>query len=545
MKTTICNFETHLHKLQYYLCGSVPLLGLGLLLGYVNGYAQQVEAIHIFQGHSDSVESVAFSPDGSKVLSGSHDNTMKLWNVETGTLEQTFQGHSNFIMSVAFASSDGRNILSGSADGSLKHWGKGNDTIFLPLEEPIGLVHSIAFSPDGNYALLSGSRHNTTKLWDVKTGLESITPPTHQAWVHLVAFSSDGNRALSASDDGIIKVWNVEDGKEINSFSNTDRMWATTFVPNRNQLLFGGNDGTIKVLDIATGKEIRTLKGHTGRVYAVAIAGSQVISGGHDGTLKLWDIETEQEIKSFQGHSDIVSSIVFSPNGNYALSGSYDKTLKLWGINNVPTTKFEVLPDSGKAPLNVTLDASKSFGPISGGTLVSYEWVSSNGQKASESTTSMHFDKDGVYTVTLTVTDNQGQTSSKDHTITVADNIIGFQGLKESYPVGDRIVVDLVETGQTKRSEQVDIWVAIGIPTGELIFITSSSSTQAPFKNSVDSSETIHRLLDTEVSPFMIGKYMLYALYVEKGQNPLTEEDGLNVWRSNLVAKEVILGKIK
>jgi WD40 repeat protein len=454
MKTTICHFETHLHKLRHYWKSGVSLLGLSLLLlSYVDGFAQSVEAIHIFQGHSDSVESVAFSPDGNKALSGSYDRTMKLWNVETGTLEETFQEHTDFIMSVAFASDDGSDVLSGSADGTFKYWRNGNKTITFALEEPIGLVHSIAFSPDGNYALLSGSRHNTTKLWDIKTGLESITPPTHQAWVHLVAFSPDGNKALSASDDGIIKVWNVKTGEVMHSFSNTDRIWAAAFVPNRNQLLFGGNDGSIRVLDVA-GKEIRTLKGHTGRIYSVAVADSQVLSGGHDGSMKLWNLDTGQELSSFQGHSDIVSSIVFSPNGYYALSGSYDKTLKLWGIFDVST---------------------------------------------------------------------------------------GFQGLKESYLVGDQIVVDLVETGQ--RSEQMDIWVAIRLHTGELIFITPSSSAQAPFKTSVDSSETTHRLLDIEVTPVIVGKYTLYALYVEKGKNPL--EDGLKVRRSNLLVQEVILDKVK
>jgi len=455
MKINCCSFQI-LQKWRHWQCGSLSLVLLGLLLVPVEVFAETDEAIQTFRGHSDSVESIALSSNGNKVLSGSHDNTMKLWNVETGELENTFQEHTDFVMSVAFSSSDGTDVLSGSADGTLKRWRNGKDTAISPLEEPIGLVYSVAFSPDGNYVLTSGSRHNEAKFWNIKTGSGSGTSPTHESWIYLVAFSPDGKKALSASDDGVIMVWDFEKNDQIDGFfQNTGHVWSVAFSPKNDKLLYGDDSGVIKVMDVSTKKEISTLKGHTGRVYSLAVSndGNKVLSGGHDGTIKLWNMNTGKETKSFQGHNDIVSSILFSHDGSRALSGSYDNTVKLWAIEG---------------------------------------------------------------------------------------NIIKFSGVKEFYDIGDKIVVSLEETG-LNRTEQIDLWAAIGTSTGDLFFITPDlySFTAIPFKTSVDISATTHEILTEVVTPWMIGNYTLYGLYVEKGKNPIT--DGQDAWRSNLVSAEITL----
>jgi len=472
MKINCCSFKIYQQKLWYLKCGSMPFLLLGLLLSYLDVSAEMAEAIQVFQGHTDSIESVAFSPDGSRILSGSYDGTVKLWNVQTGTLEETFQGHTDAVMSVAF-SADGK-VLSGSADNTLRQWdtNTGKEMDVFPMNKSnnsndIGLLYSMAFSAENNRAILSGSRGNTPKLWNTLKGEQTDSFQGHTDEVYLVAISNDGSKILSASNDGTMKVWDVESGEVAHTFQE-NQVWSAAFSPDGSKFLMGG-EGIVKLFDTSGGQEMHTFNGHSGRVYSVVFSpnGKEALSGGHDGTIKMWEIESGTETRTFEAHSDVVSSLAFSPNGNQVISGSYDKTLKLWDIAS----------------------------------------------STSCATTSC----------------------------------IHFQGLeKDSYSIGDKITVSMMETGN--RSGSVALWVAVITPMGERFFKTSPISdmytlTPTPFKASVDSSMKNHDLLEFEVLPWMMkGKYIIEALYVEKQKNPLPEiGDGQKVWQSNLAAKEIML----
>jgi predicted NACHT family NTPase len=124
-------------------------------------------------GHTSSLSSVAFAPDGRTVLSGSWDHSLKLWDVASGRLLRSFDGHSDWVNSVAFAP-DGRTVLSGSADGTLKLWDVESGRLLRTFEGS-RLVFSVAFAPDGRTAL-SGNHDKTLKLWDVASGkqLQSV-----------------------------------------------------------------------------------------------------------------------------------------------------------------------------------------------------------------------------------------------------------------------------------------------------------------------------------------------------------------------------------
>ncbi|RKZ40903.1 MAG: hypothetical protein DRQ49_02635 [Gammaproteobacteria bacterium] len=330
MKTNHCKSMRWFNRSYLVL---VPLLGL--LLGSIEGSAETIEATLTFEGHTDSVNNVAISNDGSQVLSGSYDNTMKLWDVETGNVIHTFQGHTDFVMSVAFSSD--AIALSGSADNTIRRWnietGKNSDT----FQQKIGWIYSIAFSPNSNRAILSGSRDNAPRLLNTLKGTEIDSFQGHTNWVHLVAISNDSQKVFSATDDGTMKVWDVESGKA-KTINENDQIWAAAFSPDGSKILSGNAEGVIKLFDSESGKEIRAFNGHSARVDSIAFSpeGNQAVSGGHDGTIKVWDIDSGEEIHILKGHTDIVSSVVFSPNGSQILSGSYDNTLKLWDM--IPTT---------------------------------------------------------------------------------------------------------------------------------------------------------------------------------------------------------------
>ncbi|KAI3014430.1 hypothetical protein CBS147347_11476 [Aspergillus niger] len=282
-------------------------------------------------GHSDWVHSVAFSPDGRTLASGSSDYTIKLWDTAMGVEQCTLTGHSNRIRSVAF-SLDGRTLASGSDDETLKLWNTATGVEQRTLTGHSGKVWSVAFSPDGR-TLASGSSDYTIKLWDTATGVEQRTLTGHSNWVGSVVFSPDGRTLASGSSDKTIKLWDTATGVEQRTLTgHSDWVWSVIFSPDGRILVSGSDDETIKLWDTAMDMEQRTLTGHSSRVQSVAFAPDSrtLASGSHDKTIKLWDTATGVEQRTLTGHSSRVQSVTFSPDGRTLASGSSDKTIKLW-----------------------------------------------------------------------------------------------------------------------------------------------------------------------------------------------------------------------
>ncbi|WP_149977355.1 nSTAND1 domain-containing NTPase, partial [Microcystis aeruginosa] len=256
-------------------------------------------------GHNGSVYSVNFSPDGKTLVSGSDDNTIKLWNVETGEEIRTLKGHDNWVNSVSF-SPDGKTLVSGSDDKTIKLWNVQTGQEIRTLTGHNDPVYSVSFSPDGK-TLVSGSVDTTIKLWNVETGQEIRTLKGHDELVRSVNFSPDGKTLVSGSDDNTIKLWNVETGEEIRTLKGHDN-WvnSVSFSPDGKTLVSGSDDKTIKLWNVQTGQEIRTLTGHNDPVYSVSFSpdGKTLVSGSVDTTIKLWNVETGQEIRTLKGHDN-------------------------------------------------------------------------------------------------------------------------------------------------------------------------------------------------------------------------------------------------
>jgi len=388
---------------------------------FSNVFADTItEPIRIFSGHISGVNSVAFSPNGQYALSGSYDETLKLWDVHSGTEIRSFRGHTSEVLSVAF-SPDGRYALSGSMDSTLKLWDVNGGTEIRTFTGHTSIVWSVAFSPNAQYAL-SGSHDKTLKLWDVNSGAEIRSFSGHTSDVLSVAFSPDGRYVLSGSKDATLRLWDVDSGAEIRTFTgHIAVVWSVDFSSDGRYVLSGSRDATLKLWDVNSGAEIRSFHGHTAGVTSVAFSPNAryVLSGDFDSTIKLWDVNSGAEIHSFRGHTDGVISVAFSPEARYALSGSRDKTLKLWdtGLVSPPTAAFSISTTHGEAPLTVTLDASSSYD--SDGTIVSYTWTANGQHFASNHSVVSNTFGPGEYTIILTITDNQGLTATAQQHLSV------------------------------------------------------------------------------------------------------------------------------
>jgi WD40 repeat protein len=287
-----------------------------------------------FSGHTGSVTSACFSPNGRYVLSNNigADNTFKLWDIESCREIKLFENCTNYIPSVCF-SPDGKYIISGSWDKTIRYWDIIEEKEKIRFENNTDRVNSVSISPDGRYAL-SGSDDKIIKLWDIEKGNEKrqfVCP----SGVNHVSFSPDGKYILSGSRDNIFRFWDIAGGIEKKKFtvepSSGDLRFVCFSRDSRYVLLENGNY-SIKLCEIETGREIRLFDRGGGNYSQICFSpdGKCVLSGCEDKTIRLLEIENNKEIQQFNGHTVGVSSVCFSPDGQYVLSGSGDKTIRIW-----------------------------------------------------------------------------------------------------------------------------------------------------------------------------------------------------------------------
>jgi len=284
------------------------------------------------RGHGDgSVFSVAWSPDGQSILTGSDDMTAKVWDAQTGQELLTLQGHAHVINTLAW-SPDGQRIVTGSADEIAKVWDAETGQVLSTLTGHDDYVNSVACSPDGQ-SILTGSDDMTAKVWDAQTGQELLTLQGHDGSVFSVAWSPDGQRIVTGSRDQTAKVWDTEIGQELfNLIGHTHDVNSVAWSLDGKQLLTGSEDQTAKVWDAQTGKELFTLTGHSEGVNSVAWSsdGQHIVTGSADETAKVWDAQTGKELFTLTGHDDKVFSIACSPDGQRIVTGSVNNIAKAW-----------------------------------------------------------------------------------------------------------------------------------------------------------------------------------------------------------------------
>ncbi|KAH7410673.1 vegetative incompatibility protein HET-E-1 [Cadophora sp. MPI-SDFR-AT-0126] len=293
--------------------------------------AHRSVALQVLEGHSDVVSSVAFSRDGQRVVSGSGDKTVRLWNTATSALQQTLEGHSARVSSVAF-SRDGQRVVSGSWDKTARLWDAATGALQQTLEGHSGGVSSVAFSQDGQ-RVVSGSNDKTIRLWDAATGALQQTLEGHSDGVWSVAFSPDSQRVVSGSDDETVRLWDAATGALQQTLEgHSDGVWSVAFSPDSQRVVSGSGDKTVRLWDAATGALQQTLEAHSGWVSSVAFSpnGQRVVSGSWDHTIQLWDAATSALQQTLEGHSDGVWSVAFSPDSQRVVSGSDDETVRLW-----------------------------------------------------------------------------------------------------------------------------------------------------------------------------------------------------------------------
>ncbi|WP_255951222.1 WD40 repeat domain-containing serine/threonine protein kinase [Streptomyces odontomachi] len=307
-----------------------------------NGAATRGQHWFTLGGFRGYVNTLAFSPDGRTLATGSGDRAVRLWHIDSRrstTAFRTFTHHTKDVEAVAF-SADGKSLASGGLDDFIQVW----DPAKWPesggrLPAHGGATYALAFSPDST-TLATGHQDGAVQLWHPASEPSSADVITaHQRSVLSVAFSPDGKVVASAGADGTVRLWNATKLRVIATLSSTGGdattgMYTVAFRPHG--AMVAGVDGAVELWDAdAPHKRVATLSSDHFTVNTLAFSpdGRTLATGHQDGSLRLWYVSGRQLTATLTGHKGFVNAVAFSPDGKVLASGSTDNTVRLWQVS--------------------------------------------------------------------------------------------------------------------------------------------------------------------------------------------------------------------
>jgi eukaryotic-like serine/threonine-protein kinase len=320
--------------------GAAPRYSAAALAVFEKARAQDMQDL-VLVGHTDRVRSVAYSHDGQRLITASHDGTVRVWDARTGRQILLLQGHGGPVLSAAF-SPDGSRIATGSFDKTARIWDALTGQQLLVLRHG-ARVRSVAFSPDGRQ-LVTGSYDNAARIWDVATGLQLRLLAGHSALVTSAIFSSDGRRIVTASYDKTARVWDAATGRLLRTINGGSEILTSAAISaDGRRIVTSSGDKTARVWDTNTGRQIALLSGHTQLVASAVFSpdGRRVLTASYDQTARTWNAESGQQIGILSGHTAFVENAVFSPDGLHIATASSDGTARVW--QDVPKDQVHLL----------------------------------------------------------------------------------------------------------------------------------------------------------------------------------------------------------
>lgn len=312
-----------------WIVGGVAAVGVGGAgLYFYKRYHTPAHALHVLKGHSNSVTSVNWSPDGTQLLSGSRDNTARLWLIANEQNTAIYRGHSAAVLSVAW-SPDGTRLASGGRDKTVQVWdSRGTFGQQFSLS---AVVSSITWTMDGS-GLFAGTLGDGVRELFLSTG--GIAGPKSKSMVRAIALSPDGNAIAAAFENGTIALVSLRKAPHTviqYLTGHTGSALAVAWSPDGSKLASGSSDTTARVWDVATGQTIHLLP-HGGAVTGVAwepTSVARLASGCADKNVSIWDVDSSART-IYSGHLDAVTAVSWGVQG--LASGSADKDIIIWQV---------------------------------------------------------------------------------------------------------------------------------------------------------------------------------------------------------------------
>jgi WD40 repeat protein len=332
------------------------------------------QCLRKFVGHGDDVLNVSVTPNGRCVVSAggdnysghmrrqSLDNTLRVWDLQSGRCLRTLAGHTDTVQSVS-VTPDSRRVVSGSRDNTLRVWDLESGHCLRVIEGYNYLATGMCVTPEGR-RVVSGSLNNTLRVWDLESGQCLRTLAGHADNIAILCLTPNGQRAVSGGGnsyrfrsmpgefrDNMIRVWDLESGQCLLKLDgHRDEITGVNFTPDGRRLVSSSHDCSLRVWDLESGRCLHTLTDHCGYTPCVRVApdGRQMVSGSWDATLALWDLNSGNCLAVYSALEPIVAVVVVG-RGNKVCVGTKTGSvffLDVCGLEPGAALKPDVVPDT-------------------------------------------------------------------------------------------------------------------------------------------------------------------------------------------------------
>ncbi len=335
--------------------------------------------VHRYVGHTDSVTSVALSPDEKTMLSTSWDGVLMLWDIETGEILRQFEGHTNAINDVDF-SADGRMAISGSEDKTAILWDVQTGQIIRRFDSYNTAIVAVEFSPDGQSIVAAGWDDGLPVIrWDIETGQVIQRYEGNATGMQGLAFTPDGSAILSGSNDGIVFLWDAHTGQIIHQMDAgldeaSGSLREIIISPDGRTAISGIENSEMLLWDLSTGELIRRYP-VDGGVLTVAFHpndGSVFVGTGTSTFIQL-DLQAGEILNTFTGHNEVIMDVEIFANGRYAISASADKTLRLWEFERGQVMRRFAEPGGLLFEVDLSPDGRTALSGLTDGTVTLWD----------------------------------------------------------------------------------------------------------------------------------------------------------------------------
>ena len=286
----------------------------------------------VLRGHNGQVRGIAITLDGRQVISGSYDNTLRIWDLLSGKALRTLYGHTDRVFGVALMPNN-QLAVSCSADRSIRLWDLNSGYCTAIFEGHTRGVCSVAVTPDGQW-IISGSFDKTLRIWDLKTTYCIAILQGHTDSIFSVAVTPDGRYVVSASGDRTLRIWDLETAQCVATLEgHSGPVDCVVITPDGRSIISGSRDYTVRVWDLESGRELAILEGHSDAIIGLAVTSDnhRVFTSSLDKTVRIWDLPNMTCIESI-GLTKYLLSIAVMPDCHQAIFGSNDNAVWVWDL---------------------------------------------------------------------------------------------------------------------------------------------------------------------------------------------------------------------